>query len=472
MSRVSKRALVNFVVDAAIAAAFVVSAVSGFVFLVPAGWLSLSGSSTSALGVEYATWRTLHDWTAVIMIAGRRAAHRPALALGHDDGAAPRRRRAGRTRLTRSRQSRRCHTGRRAATQPGRRRRRRDSRRRSAALVAPDAFAASGRAQRESNRAPRPGRVPGASGARLTRNAFLKRAGAVGAAALVGGLVGRAAAGAAVSWLGDGVVDGRARLDHGVARVGLDRRLGARSGDELRTARARPVTTSSRPVRHVDGSRRRSTPGRCTGCGDCLRVCPYGVFAASGSQVVVTDADACRLCGHCTAGLPRGRDHAQRLRPAATLALSRLRDHGRSPDAQASCPFEPTHVPCTAKPGQSCGGEHLSSRTGTRTDRRRSPPSSTALASTRDPDEALARAAAAIAEARGAAASRSGARSPARWSAGPSGPQTDPRRRRANRRRARARAPTSPSPATTRSTSRGTSRLCSLSGTNGGGRRS
>ncbi len=43
MKKASTRAWINFVVDAAIAVAFVLSAVSGLVFLVPSGWLTLPG---------------------------------------------------------------------------------------------------------------------------------------------------------------------------------------------------------------------------------------------------------------------------------------------------------------------------------------------------------------------------------------------------------------------------------------------
>jgi NAD-dependent dihydropyrimidine dehydrogenase PreA subunit len=247
MNRVGKRAMTNFVVDAAIAAAFVVSAISGLVFLVPSGWLSLDGSGSTALGVEYTTWRTLHDWTAVIMIAG--VVLHTALHWGWVKAMV--RRLAG---------------GRRAHARPA---------------AAPEAAQA-----------------PAAGRSTLTRSTFLKRAGAVGAAAVVGGLVGRTAASAAQRILDDGSAagetsaavqddtggSGSGSLDGSSSDAGASSSWGDGQSTQSGTSTAR-VTIDA---------------GRCTGCGDCLRVCPFGVFSSNGSQVVVADAEACRLCGHCT----------------------------------------------------------------------------------------------------------------------------------------------------------------------------
>ncbi|MCA9959415.1 MAG: DUF4405 domain-containing protein, partial [Anaerolineales bacterium] len=54
----------NYWIDVVIAAAFIGSASSGLVFLLP-----LSGSST-VFGVTYATWDTVHTWSSLAMIAG------------------------------------------------------------------------------------------------------------------------------------------------------------------------------------------------------------------------------------------------------------------------------------------------------------------------------------------------------------------------------------------------------------------
>jgi NAD-dependent dihydropyrimidine dehydrogenase PreA subunit len=270
MNRVSKRSLINFVVDAAIAAAFIVSAVSGLVFLVPAGWLSISGASTSALGVEFATWRTVHDWAALIMIAGV-VLH---TALHWKWVTSMVRRLAGGGR-TQARPAASPATGTEwapAATTPAA----------TTPAVSTPASSAGGRRG-------------------LTRSAFLKRAGAVGAAALAGGLIGREAAGAAMSWMGDASTnDTSAAVQDATGPYGsaTDGSSGAVTGSSTDGS----STWDEQPAAQSGASTARVTidAERCTGCGDCLRVCPDGVFAASDGQAVVANADACRLCGHCT----------------------------------------------------------------------------------------------------------------------------------------------------------------------------
>ncbi len=274
MNRVSKRSLINFIVDAAIAVAFVVSALSGLVFLVPAGWLSFSGASTSALGVEFATWRTVHDWMALIMIAGvvlHAALHWKwvtsmvrRLAGGGRAQARPAASPATGTEWTP------------AATTPA---------------VSTPAMSTPAMSTPASSAGGRRG---------LTRSAFLKRAGAVGAAALAGGLIGREAAGAAMSWMGDASTnDTSATVQdatgaYGSATDGSSEAVTGSSTDGSSTWDEQPAQSGASTARVTIDA------GRCTGCGDCLRVCPDGVFAASDGQAVVANADACRLCGHCT----------------------------------------------------------------------------------------------------------------------------------------------------------------------------
>jgi NAD-dependent dihydropyrimidine dehydrogenase PreA subunit len=248
MNRVSRRALVNFIVDSAIAAAFLVSAVSGLVFLVPGGWLSLTGSATTALGVSFATWRTVHDWSAVIMIAGvvlHTALHWRWVTT----------------------MVRRLAGGGRAQA-------------RSAASATP--ATAGGLAAVSTPAAP----VERSS---LTRHAFFKRAGAVAAAAVVGGLVGRSVAGAFLqdgTSTSAGVATQTSADDGSLGGTDTDASSGG-WGDQSQQTQ----TQAARVV--VDA-------GRCTGCGACLQVCPYGVFGTDGSVAVVADADACRLCARCT----------------------------------------------------------------------------------------------------------------------------------------------------------------------------
>jgi NAD-dependent dihydropyrimidine dehydrogenase PreA subunit len=45
-------------------------------------------------------------------------------------------------------------------------------------------------------------------------------------------------------------------------------------------------------------------PERCTGCGQCLAVCPHGVFARNGKVVRIQDRDGCMECGACARNCP------------------------------------------------------------------------------------------------------------------------------------------------------------------------
>ncbi len=37
----------------------------------------------------------------------------------------------------------------------------------------------------------------------------------------------------------------------------------------------------------------------CTGCGECIEVCPHAVFAMSDGKVEIRDRGACMECGAC-----------------------------------------------------------------------------------------------------------------------------------------------------------------------------
>ena len=60
------RAKLNYWLDAAIGVAFLLSAISGLVFLLPAGL----GSGSGILGLSYQAWDVLHIWSSLAMIAG------------------------------------------------------------------------------------------------------------------------------------------------------------------------------------------------------------------------------------------------------------------------------------------------------------------------------------------------------------------------------------------------------------------
>ncbi len=61
------KARVNYWVDVATGLAFVMSAVSGIVFLLPS---SLADGQLRMLGVSYQAWNLLHTWSSLIMVAG------------------------------------------------------------------------------------------------------------------------------------------------------------------------------------------------------------------------------------------------------------------------------------------------------------------------------------------------------------------------------------------------------------------
>ena len=43
---------------------------------------------------------------------------------------------------------------------------------------------------------------------------------------------------------------------------------------------------------------------RCTGCRQCLLVCPRGVFDIEEKMAVIVDIDACMECGACALNCP------------------------------------------------------------------------------------------------------------------------------------------------------------------------
>jgi NAD-dependent dihydropyrimidine dehydrogenase PreA subunit len=45
---------------------------------------------------------------------------------------------------------------------------------------------------------------------------------------------------------------------------------------------------------------------RCTGCGDCLEVCPHAVLAVEDGKAEVRDRAACMECGACARNCPAG----------------------------------------------------------------------------------------------------------------------------------------------------------------------
>jgi MinD superfamily P-loop ATPase len=45
---------------------------------------------------------------------------------------------------------------------------------------------------------------------------------------------------------------------------------------------------------------------RCSGCGECVPLCPFGALRRTGRRAVALDRTACWGCGTCRAGCARG----------------------------------------------------------------------------------------------------------------------------------------------------------------------
>ena len=61
----------NYFVDIVIGIAFLVTALSALVFLVPTSWIDFSTSTTPTfLGLDFGIWQTLHKWSGIVMLVG------------------------------------------------------------------------------------------------------------------------------------------------------------------------------------------------------------------------------------------------------------------------------------------------------------------------------------------------------------------------------------------------------------------
>ena len=61
----------NYYVDVVIGIAFLVTALSALVFLVPLNWIDFSASTTpTVLGVDFGVWQLLHKWGGIVMLIG------------------------------------------------------------------------------------------------------------------------------------------------------------------------------------------------------------------------------------------------------------------------------------------------------------------------------------------------------------------------------------------------------------------
>ncbi len=264
-----KRAQLNFAVDVAIAVAFLVAAVTGILFLLPAGAIRVLGlGMPGMLGVSFRTWHWLHDWSGVVATVG---------VLVH--AALHYRWIVNMTRRTFGSSE---TSGSAAALRHARRRR-------------PGALATSERPDRR----------------RITRRRFVAGAAAgLGIAFLGGALLPRLGADAADALQGSDatqtsatrrtlLTDRPARAPPTPPAPALPARAGRRSGSGAGSASAAPSGSTEAVLVSVDSS-------SCVGCGRCLNVCPAGVFAwdASGSHALARNASRCIRCHRCLQTCP------------------------------------------------------------------------------------------------------------------------------------------------------------------------
>ena len=82
---------------------------------------------------------------------------------------------------------------------------------------------------------------------------------------------------------------------------------------------------------------------RCTGCGDCIEVCPHAVFAMFDGKAGIVDRASCMECGACMKNCPAG---ALRVKAGVGCAAAVIRGTLRGtapscgcddPDAKAGC---------------------------------------------------------------------------------------------------------------------------------------
>jgi electron transfer flavoprotein alpha subunit len=43
---------------------------------------------------------------------------------------------------------------------------------------------------------------------------------------------------------------------------------------------------------------------KCSGCGNCVEVCPFGVLEIKDGKAIVKNSDNCRKCGACINACP------------------------------------------------------------------------------------------------------------------------------------------------------------------------
>lgn len=289
-----KKSWINYWVDMVIGVAFILCGVTGLMRMFPDATVGLSAAGKPViLGISTSVWQVVHDWSGFVMTAGvgvHLALHfkwmvsmtRKAL-RGEDKTTAKRRATPRPPRPAASAGTVVAPVP--AGTAP------------VAVTVGPLGDGPEGSLARLQAMSPgrpqggRAGRTSASDKPRYSRKGFLVATGAVGVAAFMAGC-GLLSSSDNESTSLSTTSTGRNRYRQDDAYDGSANRdqTGTGSNQSDGNSSGATTTTSERVV--VDS-------GRCTGCGNCVQMCPYGVFTMSGGKSVVQNPDACRLCGHC-----------------------------------------------------------------------------------------------------------------------------------------------------------------------------
>jgi len=291
-----KRSMTNYWVDMVTGVAFLFCAVTGLMRLFPEATVSMSGAGQPViLGISMSVWQTVHDWSGATMAAGvgvHTALHFKWLVAMTGKMVRGRR---GRGRRGRGRS--RAGTPQTAfqSAAPGASQAVRQAATPAAPIAATQAGAAGSLARlEEKGRSSRESPVPRR---RYTRKGFLAAAGGVGAAALLAGwsLLGRNEESSATS----SATSPSAGSANASASTGSDYTQSGEYGGTSGANASGSASTSSGATTPAASARVVIDAEACTGCGNCVQVCPYGVFRMSGGRAAVQNADACQLCGRC-----------------------------------------------------------------------------------------------------------------------------------------------------------------------------
>ena len=304
-----KRAKLNYVVDAVIAGAFLVCALSGIVFLLPDSLVGLSNGQASVLGLSLPAWNTLHEWSGLVMIGGvvlhtllhaRWIAVMTRKIFGSRKKTAPGSARAGAVAGAPVPENGRAIP---VAARPAQI----DTRPAAAqAVVMQTETPGSGRPVRRYLSSQPDDRRDSAE-PRISRRAFLAGAAGLGVIAVAGGLLGgellkgdsATQTTSSSSASGDTYGEAPSSSSDGPVAAGTGSGSGSdpygNGGTGSAGAGSSGSPSSARVV--VDQT-------ACTGCGACLQACPAGVFAFSNGKASAAVPDACRFCCHCVRSCP------------------------------------------------------------------------------------------------------------------------------------------------------------------------